>query len=109
MAPVPKPRPQKPTFIRAWRVFRRLSQEQAAARLGLDGMNRSTLSRIENGKSPYDQAFLEAAAKAYTCEPADLLEIDPHSPEGRIIADIRALSPTKQDMLAAMIKGLKAA
>lgn len=74
MPAVRKPRPQRRTFLRQWREYRQLTQEAAAERIGMD---RTTLSRIERGRVPYDQALLEAAADAYACEPADLLVRDP--------------------------------
>lgn len=70
----PRQQPLRRTFIRQWREYRHLSQEAAADRIGVD---RSLLSKIENGRSPYNQAFLEAAAMAYMCEPADLLVRNP--------------------------------
>ncbi len=81
-----KPTPSKPkeyrrTNLRAWRLFRRLTQEQAAERIGIDY---TTLGRIERGRVPYSQGLLEAAALAYDCEPWDLLNRDP-SKEGRVI------------------------
>jgi transcriptional regulator with XRE-family HTH domain len=41
------------------------------------GSARSYISHIENGKRRYDQIFLEAAADALGCEPADLIMRDP--------------------------------
>lgn len=61
-------------FFREWRQHRRLTQTQAGERVDKD---QSTLSRIENGESPFDQDFLEKAAEAYQCEPADLLMRNP--------------------------------
>lgn len=75
MPPVRKPRPKlRRTFLKEWRDYRGLTQEQAADRLNID---RSTLSRIERGESPYNQGLLEAAAEAYRCEPWDLLNVNP--------------------------------
>ena len=61
-------------FIKEWRVYRNLSQEALADRMGIA---RSYISHIENGKRRYDQIFLEAAADALGCEPADLIMRDP--------------------------------
>jgi transcriptional regulator with XRE-family HTH domain len=61
-------------YLKEWREYRGLSQEQGAERLGL---SRTQLSKIENLKSPYSQALLEAAADAYQCEPADLIMRNP--------------------------------
>lgn len=64
-------------FIKQWRRFRDLSQEQLADRIGVD---RTAISKIENGKQEYSQGFLEAAAYALMCEPADLIMRDPTAP-----------------------------
>ncbi len=71
----PHPKPTRlPTFLRAWRDYRKLTQAKAADSLGID---QSTLSRIERGQTPYDQDFLEKAAYIYMCEPADLIMRNP--------------------------------
>ena len=62
------------TFLKEWRLKNHLTQAQAGDRLGMD---QSSLSRIERGVVPYDQDFLEAAAYAYNCTPADLLMRNP--------------------------------
>lgn len=75
MAPVSKPKPKlRKHFLKEWRMFRGLTQEQAESRLGMD---RSNLSRIEASKIPYSQGLLEAAAEAYGCEPWDILNVNP--------------------------------
>lgn len=65
-------------FIRNWRKFRGLTQEQLAERMGVA---RSYISHVEKGKRRYDQMFLEAAAEALVCTPADLIMRDPLQPE----------------------------
>jgi len=68
-------RPKRgPTFLREWRKHRGLTQEEAADQIEL---SQATLSRIETGTYPYTQDFLEKAALAYTCEPAELIMRDP--------------------------------
>lgn len=75
MAPVPKPKRQRQRhFIKEWRKFRRLTQEQVAERIG---MSRENYSRIERGLVPYDQDFLELAAYALSADAASLLMRDP--------------------------------
>ncbi len=88
------------TFLREWREFRGLSQEQAGARLGMD---RSNLSRIERGEVPYNQALLEAAADAYDCEPWDLLNVNPLM-DGDVI-DLTAILKSAPPELRAEIIG----
>lgn len=93
MPPIPKNRPRQKTYLRAWRKFRKLSQEKAS---GLIGNDRSTLSKIEAGKVPYDQILLEAAADAYGCTPADLLMRDPASIPSVIFDEISKLPKEHQ-------------
>lgn len=66
-------------FIRAWRKHRGLTQVQLAERVGI---NQGNLSKIESGARQYDQEFLEKAAEALKCEPADLIARDPADPDG---------------------------
>lgn len=66
------------TYIRPWREYRRLTQEQLAERLGI---SKPQLSRIENGLQPYSQDFLEALAEELRTDPASLLMRDPSDEE----------------------------
>lgn len=61
-------------FIRQWRKFRGLSQEQLAERVGV---THGAISQLENGKIAYTQPMLEALAEAMMCEPGDLVVRDP--------------------------------
>jgi transcriptional regulator with XRE-family HTH domain len=72
MALSKKPKPRQ--FIREWRKHRGLTQEQLADRMGI---TRGYVSQVEKGVRRYDQVFLEAAAEAMNCEPADLIMRDP--------------------------------
>ncbi len=65
-------------YLKEWREHRQLTQEQLAERMDL---SRPMISKIERGLNPYSQAFLEAAAAALRCEPADLLVRDPSKPD----------------------------
>lgn len=78
MARTPKMGPKK-TFIREWRVYRGLSLERLAGRVG---MTHGNLSKIERGLQRYDQTQLEALAIALNTEPASLLMRDPQDPDG---------------------------
>ena len=75
--PAPKRQPRKqwkPTYLRAWRLYRKMTQEQAAPLLEVDY---TTLGKIERGRVPYSQPLLEAAASLYRCTTGDLLGADP--------------------------------
>lgn len=63
-------------FIKEWRKYRGLNQEQLAERIGVSV---SSISQLETGKQGYSQATLEAIAHALRCEPQDLLMRDPES------------------------------
>lgn len=75
MPPVKKPPHERQQhFLRAWRKYRKISQETAAER----GMiSRSLLSKIEAGDIPYNQDLMERLALAYGCQVADLVSRDP--------------------------------
>jgi transcriptional regulator with XRE-family HTH domain len=75
IAAMANPRPTyRRTFIREWRLHRGLTQEQLAERMGISVPQ---LSLIENGKRPYTQATLEAAAYALNTDTASLMMRDP--------------------------------
>lgn len=65
---------KQPHYIKEWRKHRGLTQEQLAERIGVD---RTYVSKIEKFRKRYDQPFLEAAASALNCEPADLIIRNP--------------------------------
>lgn len=96
MPPVKKPiRQRRPQYIRHWREYRGLTQEQAAERVGISA---TSWGRIEGNKVPYNQDFLEEAAYALMCEPWDLLNVDP-TKEGEVLDRIdrfRQAAPNEQ-------------
>ena len=74
---IPRPKPprvRQRTFFREWRKFRGLTLEAAAERAGMTAGN---LSAMERGAQGYTQAGLEALAEAYSCDPGQLLTVDP--------------------------------
>jgi DNA-binding Xre family transcriptional regulator len=66
-------------YIKRWREYRKLTQDKLVE---MTGMSKATISRIENGRSPYTQDTLEALAEALGATPAELLTRDPYDPEG---------------------------
>ena len=95
---------QKPalrrTYLREWREFRGLTQEQAAERFGID---RSHLSKVERRQVPYSQGLIEAAADAYNCEPKDILGVNPFM-AGELV-DLSALLGNVDPIIRADIIG----
>lgn len=63
-----------PTYLRQWRKFRRMTQEQLAEAVGLTA---SSISQLENGKQGFTSESLAEFALALQCSPADLLAFDP--------------------------------
>jgi len=70
-------KPRRRHFIKEWRKFRGLTQEQLAERVGVAI---SSISQLETMKQGYSQPTLEAIADALNCEPADLLMRNPGAP-----------------------------
>jgi transcriptional regulator with XRE-family HTH domain len=68
----------QPSYLREWRKFRDLSQEELAARAGV---KHSTVSRLENGITGWVQDTMEALADALDCSVSELLFMDPTHPE----------------------------
>lgn len=79
----------KPAFIREWRKHRGLHAKALAA---LTGIPPSTISRLENGRTPYTQEHLEAIAAALHCDPVDLIGRPP--------------SLARRDELVSLVDGL---
>jgi transcriptional regulator with XRE-family HTH domain len=73
-----RPKQRRRTFFKQWRLHRGLSQERLAERLETSV---ASISRIESGRQPYTQDFLEALAVALQTDPASLLMRDPSDPE----------------------------
>jgi transcriptional regulator with XRE-family HTH domain len=90
-------------YFKEWRKHRGLTQEQLAERIGIA---RSYLTKIERGDRRYDQPFLEAAADALRCSPADLIMRDPTDPEG-IWSVWDGLTPPERIRAVAVIKAMK--
>lgn len=82
MAPTTKPPPiLGKTFFKEWREFRKknlsrrdFTQDAVAEKMNIE---RSSLTKIELGNIPYQQQYVEAAARIYDCTIADILMRDP--------------------------------
>lgn len=76
-----------------------------------DSFSIATLSRIENGKSPYNQRQLEAIAEAIGCQPADLIMRDPSSKDASwaLSMEIAALPDEKRKAIFIVLESMKKA
>jgi transcriptional regulator with XRE-family HTH domain len=61
-------------FLKEWRTYRGLTQEQLAERVGWGVSN---VSQLETGRQGYSQDGLERLADALRCDPGHLLSVDP--------------------------------
>lgn len=69
-----KPAVRRRIFVKQWREYRGLTQEQLAERVGWSVGN---VSQLERGLQGYSQEGLEALADALQCDPGQLLNVDP--------------------------------
>ena len=72
------------------------------------GISQATLSRLERGLHPYDQDFLELAAEAYRCTPADLIVRNPLQPDSvwSITDNLRKATPAQREQISAVVEAL---
>jgi transcriptional regulator with XRE-family HTH domain len=75
--PLTMSKDRRPTYIKAWREFRCLSQEELGHRMG--GMTGGNVSLLERGLIDYNQESLENAAIALDCSVLDLLTRPPQA------------------------------
>jgi transcriptional regulator with XRE-family HTH domain len=67
----------EPTYLRAWRLHKKMTMEQVASHMHID---QAALSRIETKKTPYDQYHLQQLSQIYGVSIPDLLYRDPDRP-----------------------------
>ena len=91
---------RRKTFIKEWREYRKLTQEQLAEAIG---KSPATISHLENGNVNYTQDNLEAIAEVLLCEPEDLLSRAPDGP-----VDIRDyMAKADPDLRKAILRAVK--
>lgn len=93
-------------FLREWRIFRGLTQQQLADKLGT---SKGYLSDLERGLRRYNQDLLEKAAEELQCKPADLISRDPSDPPSQsaeIITMLDRIPARNQDIAKRMLRSL---
>ncbi len=68
--------------LRAWREFRKMSQEEVADRVGTA---KGVISLLENGKRPLSDKWLHKLAAVLDTRPGHLLDLDPSEIDNDII------------------------
>ncbi len=109
--PLPRLRPlYQRTFIRQWREYREMSQEELAGHvaeylmeneISEKGYTYASIGRIENGRMPYSQPIIEGIAKALGVSVATLITTPP-PPKGE------PLPPDPATLLKLWTEGVKA-
>lgn len=61
-------------YLREWRTYRRLTQQQLGDRVN---MTKGRISELENRKRRYNEDMLGALAEALSCEPWELIGRNP--------------------------------
>lgn len=107
MAKTVRPRPKAPQqfrrhFIKEWRNFRGLTQEQLAERAGMTANN---LSQLENFRQRYSGDGLDRLAEALNCEPGQLLMVNP-SKDDAIWSLWEKAKPGERQQIVAVAKAI---
>lgn len=89
-------------FLKEWRTYRGLTQEQLAERVG---WTKGNVSQLENGVQGYSQEGLEALAEALQCEPGQILNVDP-TKDDAIWSIWERVEPEERKSIMKMVKGL---
>lgn len=69
MGQAPAPPSRRHIFLKEWRTYRKLRQEDVAAELEMD---QSNYSKVENEKIPFDHRKLPVLAQLFQCSVSDL-------------------------------------
>jgi transcriptional regulator with XRE-family HTH domain len=88
------------TFIKQWREYRDMSQDELAERVGdylmeneisEKGYTYASIGRMENGRIPYSQPIMEGISKALGVPVATLITTPPPAPGEPIPPDPETL------------------
>ncbi len=101
MPPKRKRRLPGSTF-QQWRLYRHLTQQEAAEKADL---SIASISQIESSAQGYSKDSLKALARAYDCRIADLFS-EPQSLEQEFLRAVRALDPRSQQIALKLVKSL---
>jgi len=99
-----KPKKFRPTYIRQWRHYRKLTLETVAERID---MTPGLVSLLERGLRGYTQTTVEALASALRTDPAALLTRDPTDPKAIWAIWDKAKPGQRKQILEAAIKIVK--
>lgn len=90
-------------YVRQWRKYRKLTQEQLAE---MTGYTPSSISQLETGAQGYEEATLVKLAQALNCKPGDLISGPPE--EIAFISELRELDPERRSEIMAALADMLA-
>jgi DNA-binding Xre family transcriptional regulator len=96
----PRFKQRRRIWLKEWREYRDLTQEQLAERVGWSVGN---VSQLERGLQGYSQEGLEALAEALHCDPGQLLTVDP-SKDDAIWSIWERAKPGERQMIIELAK-----
>lgn len=92
--------------LRAWREFRRLTQEQLAEKIGTTG---AVISLLESGDRGLSHKWLLRLAPALGTTPGFLLDHDPNSIDTAFLQEVEEVAPEHRELVRQFVRALKTA
>jgi transcriptional regulator with XRE-family HTH domain len=94
-----------PNFLKAWREYRKLTQDQLA---GAADVSPPQISKIETGEAKFSHDSLYLLSRALSCSAADLLGRDPTRQLDLALWEmVNALSDDQKRQLIAIVEAIK--
>lgn len=92
-----------PNFLKAWREFREMTQEELAERVGSTG---SVISMLEAGERGLSAKWLRKLAPALDTTPGHLLDHDPNQMDADILDIWMAADRTQRRQISEVAKAI---
>lgn len=90
--------------LRAWREFRRLTQDELATRVGTAG---NVIGLLESGERRLSDKWLRVLAPALNTRPGFLLEFDPQDVELEILEAAVSLHADQKPQAVRVLRAMK--
>lgn len=91
-------------FLREWRIYKKLSQEDLAEKVGLSVPQ---ISKIENGRQGLRQKRLQQFAVALNIDTADIFRAPESKPECELLEYVMAMAPARQFKALKVLKAME--
>lgn len=90
--------------LRAWREFRKLTQEELAEKIGTTG---AVISLLESGARGLSDKWLRKLAPVLNTRPGFLMEFDPHDADLSILEAIVDVAPERKNEALQILRVFK--